>query len=127
MPKAPNKHIFMRRVDRDKWLAALRSGDYKQGRAKLMNSDGSYCCLGVLQMALDGCVEMVTGLNESQTYPTIHWLNEHNIVFRDERGSICRNPFFSRTDTHADTLNDHRRMTFLQIADEIEAECEVID
>ena len=127
MPEAPNKHIFMRRVDRDKWLAALRSGDYKQGRAKLMNSEGGYCCLGVLQMALDGCVEMVAELNESQSYPTIHWLNEHNIVFRDEQGSICRTPYFPRTDTYADVLNDHRRMTFLQIADETEAECEVID
>lgn len=30
-----------------KWLAALRSGDYLQGRAVLRNRD-RYCCLGVL-------------------------------------------------------------------------------
>lgn len=29
------------------WLAALRSGEYKQGRGAL-SSDGEYCCLGVL-------------------------------------------------------------------------------
>jgi len=37
---------------RDKWVEALRSGKYKQGKAKLAekNTDGSfsYCCLGVL-------------------------------------------------------------------------------
>ena len=31
-----------------KWVAALRSGEYKQGKAALCNN-GRYCCLGVLQ------------------------------------------------------------------------------
>lgn len=30
-----------------KWTAALRSGDYQQGRGGLLK-DGKYCCLGVL-------------------------------------------------------------------------------
>ena len=30
-----------------KWVAALRSGDYVQGKGKL-RSDGKFCCLGVL-------------------------------------------------------------------------------
>ena len=30
-----------------KWVAALRSGDYEQGRGQL-NRDGKFCCLGVL-------------------------------------------------------------------------------
>lgn len=30
-----------------KWVKALRSGQYKQGRADLINEDG-HCCLGVL-------------------------------------------------------------------------------
>lgn len=30
-----------------KWVAALRSGRYSQGRGDLINSDG-HCCLGVL-------------------------------------------------------------------------------
>lgn len=29
------------------WVAALRSGDYEQGRSQL-SYDGKYCCLGVL-------------------------------------------------------------------------------
>lgn len=31
----------------ERWIAALRSGEYKQGRQQLYNGDG-YCCLGVL-------------------------------------------------------------------------------
>jgi len=31
----------------EKWVAALRSGKYKQGRRQLRSGD-SYCCLGVL-------------------------------------------------------------------------------
>jgi hypothetical protein len=35
-----------------KWLAALRSGEYKQGR-KFLKKNGSYCCLGVLCDVVD--------------------------------------------------------------------------
>jgi len=33
---------------KDRWVNALRSGDYKQGTQCLLSEDGSYCCLGVL-------------------------------------------------------------------------------
>lgn len=33
---------------KNKWIKALRSGDYKQGKLKLYNKEfDSYCCLGV--------------------------------------------------------------------------------
>lgn len=45
---------------KDKWIAALRSGEYKQGRATLCATQGdgsrAYCCLGVLA-ELDGVLE----------------------------------------------------------------------
>lgn len=31
-----------------KWVAALRSGEYKQGKGRLKNINNEYCCLGVL-------------------------------------------------------------------------------
>jgi hypothetical protein len=31
-----------------KWIAALRSGKYRQGLGRLRGGDNSYCCLGVL-------------------------------------------------------------------------------
>lgn len=32
----------------EKWVKALESGDFEQGRGTLRNIDGHYCCLGVL-------------------------------------------------------------------------------
>ncbi len=31
----------------EKWVAALRSGKYKQGKSRLRSPKGEYCCLGV--------------------------------------------------------------------------------
>jgi hypothetical protein len=33
---------------KQEWLEALRSGQYKQGKHRLQNSTGGFCCLGVL-------------------------------------------------------------------------------
>lgn len=33
---------------KSKWIAALRSGNYTQGRGMLRNCDNEFCCLGVL-------------------------------------------------------------------------------
>ncbi len=43
-------------MDKDvkaKWLVALRSGKYAQGRGRLRNPDNSFCCLGVLCDIID--------------------------------------------------------------------------
>jgi hypothetical protein len=37
----------MNKEVKEKWLAALRSGEYKQGRHAL-KQDNNFCCLGVL-------------------------------------------------------------------------------
>ena len=33
---------------KERWLAALRSGDYKQGKDSLKTEANTFCCLGVL-------------------------------------------------------------------------------
>lgn len=39
----------MKQEIKERWLEALRSGEYEQGRRRLMNEDnGTFCCLGVL-------------------------------------------------------------------------------
>lgn len=38
----------MKKEVADQWVAALRSGQYEQGRSALRVGEKSYCCLGVL-------------------------------------------------------------------------------
>lgn len=38
----------MYKVWKEKWLEALRSGKYKQGKNHLQDNDNNFCCLGVL-------------------------------------------------------------------------------
>jgi len=38
----------MKKEIADRWVAALRSGKYKQGQYHLNDGNGNYCCLGVL-------------------------------------------------------------------------------
>lgn len=38
----------MNKEIKQQWVAALRSGDYRQGTGTLKNRRGEFCCLGVL-------------------------------------------------------------------------------
>jgi len=38
----------MKKEYAEKWVNALRSGEYGQCKGKLSDGNGSYCCLGVL-------------------------------------------------------------------------------
>lgn len=53
----------MKKEVKDRWLAALRSGKYKQGKKVLRTEEGTYCCLGVLcdLAAQDGVGQWVGG------------------------------------------------------------------
>lgn len=123
------KTIFMDKELKDKWVAALRSGEYKQGRRKLFYGIG-YCCLGVLQMVADGKVEMEEKANIACPLPSKSWLDSHKVVFAqvtDEGNTItwfCHSPTLlpsSNFPKNADALNDSGA-TFSEIADLIE-EC----
>lgn len=37
----------MNQQQKDQWLAALRAGQYRQGKGVLKSFDDRYCCLGV--------------------------------------------------------------------------------
>ena len=56
----------MKKTLKRKWIAALRSGEFKQAKHKLFN-EGGYCCLGVLAVQLGatldtfGVLRMTTG------------------------------------------------------------------
>jgi hypothetical protein len=67
------------------WVAALRSGDYKQGKSVLHNQDtNTYCCLGVL------CDLYVQENNNRDSYCQQRMLSDTSIVtcFGDSTGTL---------------------------------------
>lgn len=85
---------------KQEWLAALRSGNYKQGRECLYNPDNkSFCCLGVLEhLLLKGKVEnewsietCAVGPGTFATLPSpefyeqfnLHWVRESESELSD--------------------------------------------
>lgn len=92
-----------------KWAAALRSGEYKQGRGRLRFTSGltgetTHCCLGVLavvkglKLSTDGC--SIEGDGSNINYKALGLEKEH-------------------TETLVE-MNDRGQATFAQIADYIE-------
>tara|TARA_R110000764_G_scaffold157169_1_gene245005 strand:+ start:41 stop:421 length:381 start_codon:yes stop_codon:yes gene_type:complete len=59
----------MKKELKDKWIAALESGEYDKAQGELESKgvDGacSYCCLGVLQMLTDGHVSPIRMADDS--------------------------------------------------------------
>jgi hypothetical protein len=141
------KTIRMSKADAEKWLAALRSGEYKQGILALQDRSGGYCCLGVMEQCLTGAVEMhsnfiVTGVACPLDAPSLPWLDQHKIKFSAVlyNGSIDpgrRIPYVQLTEDFTgrherftagawvavSSLNDED-MPFDKIADLIEAHLE---
>ena len=81
-----------------RWIVALRSGEYTQGRHALRTKKGRYCCLGVLCMVLER--------------PDLTSTNYEHL--RKASGLTI-----SETDGCVD-LNDVAQLSFNQIADYIE-------
>lgn len=108
-----------------RWVAALRSGEYKQGKNKLC-SDGKFCCLGVLcdlyskdhsvepgQWADNGTGKWYFGSKYALPTPVIEWA---------ETGT---NSPMVKLLTHKDylaALNDAGTHNFNDLADLIEAQ-----
>ena|SRR5258708_25128969 len=88
-----------------RWVEALRSGKYKQGKNYLKNDDGTMCCMGVLCDIIDpagwSIGYRVFWHEEYECYPP------HSII--DIRNS-----------NHLGIMNDEDDMNFDQIADWIE-------
>lgn len=108
-----------------KWLEALRSGRYKQGRDKLKNGD-KFCCLGVLcdlhRLENNKTRKLKLGWGEGETY-----LDEDAILpdaVMEWAGLETKNPIVEDYDLA--TFNDGykgckvRPHTFKQIAKLIE-------
>ena len=106
----------MDREIRDKWIAALRSGKYQQGRCTLRDKQNKFCCLGVL------CdITSPEGWKLPKGRKLYYMYNSSGYI-RDEHGKFL---FLSEGEQNQLTaMNDGligKPKTFLEIADWIEA------
>jgi hypothetical protein len=113
-----------------KWVAALRSGQYKQAKGTLYDaSTDGYCCLGVLQHCLTGEVERRPDDYSSSKLigdlPSNEWVEKHNIQFF-AKGKLVSKPVFKINNAYisASELNDSLGYSFDRIADIVEEQVE---
>lgn len=125
-----------------KWVEALRSGKYTQGREQLCTPDGKMCCLGVLTDLYiketgegawcdPGKAEYSSNTDVSiqspyLPHPVCHWAGlDNHIDFNPQFINVLRRDSVEG-DTHshmelsAVSVNDLYELTFPQIADFVE-------
>lgn len=98
-----------------KWIAALRSGEYKQVRSGDLQNSKGYCCLGVACKVLIPNTESLQKALSDYGYPDIEmgspkWLHRIDYNIKGEFG-------FDRLSN----LNDSYGASFDEIADLLEA------
>lgn len=89
--------------DTKKWVAALRSGDYKQGKEALKKKDaygeGHYCCLGVACEIMgleqkEGTTGLVVFENTTTYWMPLFWAEklgfntEHGLIKEENRHTV---------------------------------------
>lgn len=98
-----------------KWVAALRSGNYKQGVGTLRSDSGKFCCLGVLCDVADPTKWKLRANMIDQTYDG-YSVGILESELREEFGLSMSQA------GHLMTLNDSGNQSFTKIADYIEKE-----
>lgn len=114
---------------KEKWVAALRSGEHEQGTAGALNESGQLCCLGVLcEVAVkaglevnvwdDGRNKMYDGQVAFLPISVTNWAGV------DQLGRLPKSVPLplegSRPTNSLPVLNDSGSFSFAQIADIIE-------
>ena len=118
MSEQPKAKWKLPALVKQKWLEALRSGEYKQGKGLLYNpSSDSYCCIGVL-CTINGeskeeLVNCPLPMNIKRKTSKYDFAQIHQWEF----------PYEGRTETLTN-LNDREAFDFGRIADIIEATVE---
>jgi len=120
MSKPTEKQLAKWKINRKKWVKALRSKKYKQGTGELKSVDNEYCCLGVL---CDIIGMKARKVSDGYTY----FGNDYQIAppsACQAVGLVDQHGTYNTTIHDADCLtndNDEGK-TFKQIADIIEKE-----
>lgn len=99
-----------------KWLEALLSGKYKQGRGLLVNEYNRYCCWGIGCMVVGIPIDTKSGWDNT-LYQYIGYKNEGGYI-----DPVVKNG--SHKYVSLALLNDNAGWTFTQIANYLIEHCE---
>ncbi len=105
----------MTREQKQIWVEALRSGDFKQTKRRLYNTkNNAYCCLGVACKVLGREITPEDDDKMPKRDSSYEWLTDVLKVDRDFRYELSE-------------ANDEEGLTFAEIADKIEKELRTED
>lgn len=130
--------IRMPQAVKERWISALRSGKYKQGKGSLLDDTGGYCCLGVLVKELEGKLDKLSDLAGNVRYermPSMEFLAKHGIepsrhtTFLDVgdkeyADSDCFEVVAENVTATLPELNDDWNYNFVKISNIIEEQVE---
>jgi len=108
-----------------KWVDALRSGEYKQGKSYLRSSD-SYCCLGVLADVIIKETDQYYWRRDStisklvEVYSLINKMDEAVVGSGKFYSAFYDEYLYSLEQDNLIKLNDGENLSFNEIADYIE-------
>lgn len=88
-----------------RWLEALRSGAYSQGKWRLRSIDNKFCCLGVLADVMD---------------PNAWLKNCEEFYWKGHRFRVPEFTLSLMVQSDLEQANDNEGKSFLEIADWIE-------
>ena len=112
----------------DGWLAALRSGDYKQGTGNLHTEEKgvhSYCCLGVLCEVQQIRKIAYTSHDADRTAYAYGDEGEGKLAYYPGNLAVPP-PWENDVTVELMHLNDNKKRSFNEIADWIEDKCEAV-
>lgn len=119
--------MAMQKDVRDRWVKALRSGDYEQGAGRLCN-ENKYCCLGVLNdiqgndFVLEDGVQKYYDIDDKEQYVfalNVGWLESQGLESHDVMTLWLMNDERNASGEHVYSFSD--------IADFIEENVEVVE
>lgn len=103
----------------EKWIAALRSGEYKQYIGALQTSKG-YCCLGVACRALIPKSKLYLYTEEHEKESFLEGILPEQQPNAPKWLKYINDDFYSITRKKLTVLNDEKKLTFDEIADLLE-------
>ena len=114
----------MKREIRDKWTAALRSSNYRQGKGAL-NKRNRFCCLGVLCDVMG--MPKVKSLNGAWSYDGKTTMIDNVHLMPRDGTTKAFDLKWKLADMNDGVGEGNKRFTFPEIADWIEANVPVED